>query len=82
MKQVKAKARVRVVLEISPGDTWGSDCQLDQLMKQGRESALDALRNLIERKAPASDAEIAQRYTIFALVGEPEVTAILFEEAR
>jgi hypothetical protein len=81
-KQVKATARVRVMLEIATGDHWGSDCGLEQVMKQGKDSALGALRNLIERKAPASDAEVAQRHHTFKLVGEPEVIAVLVEEDR
>lgn len=65
---VKARAVVRLKIEITVGDTWGADCALPQIWKQATESAVDAVR----RGMPHG----------VRLIGEPEVDAILVSEPR
>lgn len=69
MSKITSRARVQVTLEVVVPDTWGSDCPMDQIWKQGRDSAL----GLIERGIPRS---------LMQIVGTPKVTAMLVEEER
>jgi hypothetical protein len=46
-KEVTARTRVRVTLEIHPSDRWGSDCTVEQAMRQGGESAVGLIERLI-----------------------------------
>jgi hypothetical protein len=66
--KVTAKARVRVTIDIPVGDSWGEECDIAQVHRQAKESALGMLRN--------SKFHELQRAVI---VGEPVVTAILVE---
>lgn len=66
-RKVKAKARVSVLLEVSLSDTWGSDCQLDQVYKQAKDSAM----NMIHRKMTGGGQRDIR------IIGDPKVTAIL-----
>lgn len=67
--RIKTKARVRVLLEVSLSDIWGSDCLLDQVYKQSKDSAI----NIISQKIAGSERDIR-------IVTKPEVVAIIVEE--
>lgn len=43
MKPIKAKARVQITVEIDAGAGWGGECDLEQVYKQAKESALQTL---------------------------------------
>jgi hypothetical protein len=64
------RARVSVTIEVDLGDAWGPDCSVEQIFKQAKESA----RNQIDR-ATRNGGLPGWR-----IVGEPKVTAILFEK--
>lgn len=68
-KNIRSKARVRLLLEISLPDTWGDDCPLGQVYKQAKDSAM----NIIAQKIAGSMKDIR-------VVGEGEVVAILVED--
>jgi hypothetical protein len=42
-----ATVRVRVVVEVPVRSTWGSDCTVAQVQKQGIEEAVGALRRVV-----------------------------------
>ena len=67
--EVKTKARVRVLLEVTLSDVWGGDCQLSQVHKQAKDSA----RNILSQAITSSMRDIR-------MIGEPEVTTIIVEE--
>ena len=68
MKSIKASARVKILLEISLSDRWGSDCTLTQVHKQAKDSARNRLNGIL---AGVADVQI---------IGKPEAMAILVEE--
>jgi hypothetical protein len=70
-KRVSAKARVRVTLEIPVGDSWGEECDIAQIHRQAKESALGMIRN-----SQFHELKLA------VIVGEPVVTAILVEPEK
>ena len=43
-REAKAKARVRVLLEIAVKDTWGGECSVDQVWKQTKDQVSNMLR--------------------------------------
>jgi hypothetical protein len=65
--KLQARTRVRVVLDIYPTDTWGQECELTQVYKQGKESAVNELRRVL-KEWPGNRVRI---------VGEPEVEAVI-----
>lgn len=71
-EKLQARTRVRVVLDIWPTDVWGQDCPMAQVYKQGQESALQVLQNMIE-KCPSGR---------FRIVGKPEVEAVISTDDR
>ena len=66
----KATARATVTVEFSLSDTWGDKCTVEQVIKQGRDSARGAMRNLL------------QNHPGIRMVGEPEIVAVLVTEPR
>lgn len=68
--KIRARARARVTIEFLVEDVWGSDCPMDQIYKQARESALGRIRDGI--KTDGIEAELL----------DVKVTAILVEEER
>ena len=42
-----ASVRVRLVVEVKPSDTWGDDCTLGQVQKQGVTAALAILERAL-----------------------------------
>lgn len=69
--KVQAAARVTLTVEIRVDDTWGADCQVEQIHRQATESALGILERM--RKP--------DRMRPFTIIGEPKVTAILVDRA-
>lgn len=68
-EKIKAKARVKILLEISLPDVWGEDCSVGQVHKQAKDSAV----NIVSQKIAASMKEMR-------MIGEVEVVCILVEE--
>lgn len=58
----KVTATVTLTIRVDVRDTWGEDCTLSQVLKQARQSALDALNN---------EAWASKTRAGLALVGEP-----------
>jgi hypothetical protein len=77
--RVKATARVRVVIDLPVGDTWGSDCSVAQVQEQARQSALGILRGNDGLK-PSTLGQLLDTGKA-RIVGEPDVTAILVDAA-
>jgi hypothetical protein len=73
-KPIRATARVRITIEIGPDDTWGSDCTVEQIMKQAKESALGRLDKLMHGTLPRD-----RHPQEFRIVAAPEVTAVLVD---
>lgn len=77
--EVVARARVVVTVEIPLPDKWGADCSLDQIQKQAKDGAENALRNGLVLSYLQCGRDPKTEATI---VGEPRVTAILVDEKR
>jgi len=78
MAAVRGTAVVTLTVEIDVGSTWGSDCSLEQLMRQARVEAAEALRGgLVINDLTASSATRPRHARI---VGEPRVKAVIVEE--
>lgn len=58
----RASARVRVELEVEPGDVWGVDCTIGQAVSQARVAAEQKIRRLFT-DAVTPDAELACKRT-------------------
>lgn len=69
MSQIKAKARVQILVEIEAG-TWGGDCAIDQLYIQ---AAASARQNLIAALKPGEHGRVK-------IIGEPKVVGVITEE--
>lgn len=67
--RVQASAVVTLTVKIPVSDTWGSDCQVDQIHRQAKESAIGILNRM--RKP--------NEHVPFTVIGEPTVTSILVE---
>ena len=70
MKEIKARARVQITLEVDAGAPWGDDCTIGQLYKQAADAGLSALNNALRSGAAAS----------MKVIGEPKVVSIITEE--
>lgn len=55
------KATVQVTVEIEASGSWGSDCSMDQIIRQASESAVGQIRNALHKHR---------------IIGEPAVTTI------
>jgi hypothetical protein len=75
---VSIRARIQVTVEFMVGDSWGGDCDLDQVYKQAREAAIHALQRgrIINGMTTAS----AKPDTLATIVADPKITAILVEK--
>lgn len=75
LPHVRAKARVRVILEIEVEDAWGEDCPIGQLHRQAVEEAKEALRAGVRLDGIASNKTSSNaRATV---VGTLEVMSII-----
>ncbi len=68
-KQIKAKARVQMTVEVDAGAPWGAECTIEQMYKQAAESART---NLINALKPGEHGRVH-------LVGEPKIIGIITE---
>lgn len=57
-------AKVKLTVEVATGESWGPDCPLGQVYKQGTEAAVGKLRQIL-----AGHKDVV-------IIGEPVVTAI------
>lgn len=71
MSDLVVTARVRLTLDVVVSDTWPANVEMDQVEKQGRESAIRQL-----------GAAVTNVNAGFSVVGTPEVTAILVKRQR
>ncbi len=83
--KVKASARIRVTLEITPsGGDWGQDCKLDQIYRQALELAMADLSWLLRAAKEGfkvkSDTVGIERRCKAVLIGKPKVLAVVVEE--
>lgn len=46
-RRITASVKMRLVVEVTPHDTWGEDCTIDQIEKQGREAAINMLQGVL-----------------------------------
>lgn len=65
-------ATVQLTLEIKVGDGWGGDCDMDQVYKQARDSAV----GMINEALRAGKESLQTRIKI---VGTPLVSAVVVE---
>lgn len=68
-KTVQARTRVRVTVEVSAG-VYGADTTAEFMLRQAAREGADHVRMLLSADRTA------------VLLGEPEVTIVLVEEAR
>ena len=73
MIKVKSTSIVEVTLRIHPSDTWGENCQVDQIRKQAAESAINTLRQSLSGDIQRNKIQI---------MADPKVTAVLVTEDR
>ena len=66
------RARVKLTVEVVTHDTWGDDCSVVQVRKQGREAAVCALLRVLS----AGDRE----GTRFVVTGDPVVEVVIAED--
>ena len=66
--RVSASARVQITLDIAVGDSWGSDCPVDQIVRQATEAAEGMVRNAFPQQWQTRQVSI---------VGTPKVTMVL-----
>lgn len=77
---MSTRARIAVTLEFDlGGGAWGPECTTGQVLKQARESALEAIRAgfVVDGLTIRSNLKHEAR-----IVGEPKVTMILVEDGR
>lgn len=71
MSRVRARATVRVVLEVdATGGGWGHDAQVAQVFQQARDTAIETLRRLVGECRG------------IRIVGEPWVQGVAFDEKK
>ncbi len=46
--RVTTSSRVQVLLDIPTNDNWGTDCTIDQIEKQSKESVTNILQKLLQ----------------------------------
>ncbi len=68
-KQIHAKARVQILVEVDAGSPWGDDCSIGQLYKQAAESGKN---NLINSLKPGEHGRVI-------IIGDPKVIGIITE---
>ena len=66
--KVMATSRVRITLDILPGDSWGEECKMDQVFKQASDEAVAHVRRILR------DEILAGR---IAIHGDPEVLCVM-----
>lgn len=45
-KRITASVKMRLLVEVAPTDTWGDDCSIAQIERQGREAAISVAQAL------------------------------------
>lgn len=69
--RLKAKARIRLTIEVTLDDSWGSDCSIGQLHDQAAREALAKVSN----KLCATPCPVR-----WCIIGTPVVSGIITEE--
>jgi hypothetical protein len=72
-----ANARVQLTIEVDVGSSWGSDCTVAQVHKQGEEEAIGCVRQLLQEAITGDDRILKDRASRIRIVGHPKVTAVL-----
>lgn len=70
MSQIKAKARVQIIVEVDADSLWGDECSIGQLYKQAADSARLILFDVLK---PGEHARIR-------VIGEPKVVGVITEK--
>lgn len=47
--RMTATSVIRLVVEVTPTDSWGGECTVEQVKKQGTEAALAAIQRVFEK---------------------------------
>ncbi len=79
MSQIKhsASARVQLTIEVDVGSSWGGDCTVAQVHKQGEEEAIGCVRQLLD-EARRSDVHALKDWANrIKIIGQPKITAVL-----
>lgn len=71
-KNIKAKAKVRVLIEIDCPSWWSDSTGVDQVFRQAGHESVEGLKNALAAGA-------ARRDISFRIIGEPTVEAVLTE---
>lgn len=75
MPRTRAKALVKLIVEIEVESVWGEDCPTGQIYREATSEALDALRSGIRVNGIANN--LTNSKLLARLVGEPEVLSII-----
>ena len=70
-RQVVARARVKMTIDLEADGTWGNDCSLAQILKQAEHETVEKVYRLVSGAHP--------RHKL-AIVGKPVVTAVIARE--
>jgi len=68
-----AYARVKLVIEVPAGSSWGPECSLDQIYKQAGGETLNKVRNMFDKEYGVGRVRFTE---------QPEVTAISVVEQK
>jgi len=69
MKNIHAKAKVQITVEVDAGAPWGAECTIEQLYKQAADTARSNLTNAFKPQVHG-----------IRIVGEPKIIGIFTEE--
>lgn len=69
-ERITTSAKATITIEISGIGTWGPDCLLNQVYKQGVDAAINAIQKLIQDGGSKVNAH-------FRMVGSPKIEAVI-----
>ena len=78
--KVSIYARVRITLDIPINQGWSSDCNLEQVYRQAKESAINELRLGLSINGLINTLSRAKSNG--TIVGDPQVTTIIINETN
>jgi len=70
MRNITAKARVQIIVEVDAGAPWGDDCSVGQMYKQAAESGCNKLLAALK----------PGMHGIVTIIGEPKVIGVITEK--
>jgi hypothetical protein len=69
-KKIKAKARIRVIIEIDCPSWWDENATVDEVFRRAGIESLDGLQAILAE---------GRQYGSFRIIGDPAVEAVLTE---